>query len=282
MLIQDYPLERNGISLRLDCARQGDPVRNILLVHGATNSSHEFDINYEDYSLVRRLVREGYAVWRIDIAGYGHSGEVPDGFLPDSDYAAEDICAAVQLILRETGQEKVDLLGWSWGTVTTTRFTTKHPELVNRLVLYAPIISGLGETDVSEPFHHNTWETAVDDFQRNADGSFDETVTDPIVIELWCSSCWHHDGEQSPSAAWREICVDSSKVLIDFKKIPVPTLIICGDSDPYLNYSLVYSALNDLPESSRLEVIKGASHAAFVEKPFHRDFQDRVLRFLMQ
>ena len=102
-----FPLERAGINLHLDCMKlEGTaPVRNILLIHGVTYSSHEFDINYQDYSLVRKLTREGYNVWRLDIAGFGSSEEVDDGFLPDSDYAAEDIAAAVDLIISETGQE---------------------------------------------------------------------------------------------------------------------------------------------------------------------------------
>ena len=49
---ETVPLERNGISLHLD---------------------------YQDYSLVRRLAGEGYAVWRIDIAGYRQS-EPGEGF----------------------------------------------------------------------------------------------------------------------------------------------------------------------------------------------------------
>jgi predicted alpha/beta-fold hydrolase len=60
----------------------------------------------------------------------------------------------------------------------------------------------------------------------------------------------------------------------------VPTLIICGDQDPYLNYDLVYAAPERLPEGSALEVIKGASHVAFIEKPYHQDFQERLSRFL--
>ena len=60
-----------------------------MLMHGSTYSSHEFDVDYEDYSLVRRLAREGYTVWRLDIAGYGQSGEVKDGLMPDTAYVAE-------------------------------------------------------------------------------------------------------------------------------------------------------------------------------------------------
>ncbi len=281
MLMKSYPLQRNGIPLYLDCAAEGEPLRSILLVHGVTYSSRVFDINYEDYSLVRRLVREGYAVWRIDIAGYGQSGAVSDGFLPDSDYASEDICAAAERIIRETGQDRIDIMGWSWGTVTAARFAEKHPEYVNKLVLYAPIVSGVGKQSVSEPFHHNTWEHAAEDFQHDENGVFDESITDPIVIDLWCSGCWRYDEENSPNAGRRDICVDQSAILIDFKQISVPTLILCGDRDPYLNASLITSSLDFLPEGSALEVIKGAAHCAHMEKPFHLDFQNRLVQFLI-
>ena len=278
----EYPLERNGMDLHLDCmsVTGTNPDRSVLLIHGVTYSSHEFDIDYEDYSLVRFLAREGYAVWRLDIAGFGQSEEVEDGFLPDSDYAAEDIHAAVDKICEVSGQDKIDLLGWSWGTVTASRFVANHPEHINRLVLYAPILSGLGEVDVTEPFHHNTWEHAADDFQKNEDGTFDDSIADPVVIEMLCSSSWHYDKESSPNGGRRDICVDQAKTLIDLKKITVPTLVICGDKDPYLDYERINTALDDLPDGSALEVIEGASHVAYLEKPYYHDFQDRLIRFL--
>ncbi len=276
------PLERNGIDLYLTRTMLSgtEPQKQILLIHGVTYSSHEFDIDYEDYSLVRKLAQEGYGVWLLDIAGFGQSEEVKDGFMPDSDYAAEDIHAAVEKIILETGQEKIDVLGWSWGTVTVSRFAVKYPELINRLVLYAPILTGIGEYTVTEPFHHNTWDHATDDFQRNEDGSINEEITDPVIREWWCSSCWHYDGESSPNGGRRDVCVDSSVDLIDLSKIRTPTLVICGDQDPYLNYDKVNTCLDSLPEGSSLEVIPGGAHMVFVEKPFYHDFQDRLLDFL--
>ena len=278
----EYPLERNGIALHLDRIAVADtaPEKSILLVHGLTYSSHEFDMDYEDYSLVRLLAREGYAVWRVDVAGYGRSGEVEDGFMPNSDYAAEDINAAVELIVEETGLDKIDVLGWSWGTVTSSRFVNKYPEHVNKLVLYAPILSGLGQVDVTDAFHYNTWEHAADDFQKNEDGSFDLTVADPVIIEMYCSSCWHYDRDYSPNGGRRDLCVDPSEKLIDLEGISVPTLVICGDQDPYLNYDLVYAVLDSLPEGSELEVIPGASHVAMIEAPFYHDFQSKVTSYL--
>ena len=275
-------LERNGIALYLSQTSLSgtQPQKQILLVHGVTYSSHEFDIDYQDYSLVRQLARNGYGVWQLDIAGFGRSGDVEDGFMVDSAYAAEDIHAAAETIIRETGQARIDVLGWSWGTVTVSRFAARHPEMIDRLVLYAPILCGIGDYEVTEPFHHNTWEHAADDFQRGLDGSFDESVTDPAILEWFCSGCWHYDGESSPNGGRRDICVDSSNILIDLTQISTPTLVICGDQDPYLDYQLVNRCLDDLPNGSDLEMIPGGSHVVYVEKPFYHDFQERLLRFL--
>ena len=276
------PLERNGTALYLDYTKtEGTPSdKNILLVHGVTYSSHEFDIDYKDYSLVRRLAREGYTVWKLDIAGFGRSGEVDDGFMPDSDYAAEDIAAAVNLITQETGQDKIDVLGWSWGTVTTSRFAAAQPAHVNKLVLYAPILSGIGNNKVEEAFHHNTWEHAADDFQRTDEGELDYDIADPVIIEMYCSSCWHYDGEFSPNGGRRDISVSEEETVIDLTQITVPTLIICGSEDPYLNYDLVNTAPRSLPAGSALEMIEGGSHVVMLEEPYYHDFQDRLIRFL--
>ena len=81
------------------------------------------------------------------------------------------------------------VLGWSWGTVTASLYAKNHPEHLGRLVLYAPILSGIGAVDVKKPFHHNTWEHAASDFQMTDDGTYDLSITDPVVIEEFCSSC---------------------------------------------------------------------------------------------
>jgi len=278
----EYPLARNNVKLHLDrITKNGEKQnKNILLIHGVTYSSHEFDINYEDYSLVRALVNEGYSAWRLDIAGFGRSEAVADGFMPNSDYAAEDINAAVEKIIQITGQEKIDLLGWSWGTVTASRFASKHPERLNKLILYAPILSGLGKCDADEPFHLNSWEHAVDDFQSDKNGNIDYSITDPILVELWASGCWHYDGDKSPNGGRRDICVDNSQKLIDLSRLKTPTLLIYGDKDPYLNYQLLETEQALLPKGSSVKSIKGGAHAVYVEKPHHKNFQSELIRFL--
>ena len=281
-ICETFPLERNGIPLHLDCVKteNASPAGQILLIHGSTYSSHEFDIDYQDYSLVRRLAREGYAVWRLDIAGYGQSGPVEDGFMPDTAYAAEDINAAVDRIVDISGQSKIDVLGWSWGTMTAGRFAAEHPEHLRKLILYAPILSGLGVQEPGDAFSRNTWESAAEDFQRTEDGSFDLNTADPILIELFCSSCWHYDGDSSPRGWSKDAFVDESTKLIDLERISSPTLIIYGNKDPYMNNDLLGSALGSLPEGSEMVMLEGGSHIMIYEKPSYHEFQNRIVEFL--
>ena len=279
---REIPLRRNGIDLHLDCLALADaaPKKQILLIHGVTYSSREFDIDYRDYSLSRCLARNGYAVWSLDIAGYGRSGKVEDGFMPDTTYAAEDIAAAVEKIVATSGCEKIDLLGWSWGTVTTAAVVKKYPEHIRKLVLLAPILMGVGDIEVTEPFHCNTWAHAAEDFQTDGEGNIDLTLVEPIMLDMFCSACWRYDGDTSPNGGRRDLMKDPTVSLIDVEAISVPTLAIFGDRDPYVNLSATLPMLPRLPEGSAVECIPGAAHVAMYEQPYYHDFQQRLLRYL--
>ena len=232
------------------------------------------------YSYSDAIYGELQKKWRLDIAGYGRSGAVEDGLAVDTAYAAEDIHSAIEKIVQVTGQDRIDLLGWSWGTMTCSLCAAKYPEHLRRLILYAPILSGIGEGKVSEPFSHNTWESAAEDFQKNRDGTFDSDVTDPVLIELFCSNCWHYDGDFSPNGWQKDARKDRDTQLIDLDAIRLETLVICGDNDPNLNYDLIRSSVTHLPEGSELCVIPGGSHIVMYERKGYHAFQDRIVLFL--
>lgn len=284
ILQENIPLERNGIQLHLEryAEQDGQEKKPILFVHGVTYSSHEFDVDYGDYSLTRYLARHGFEVWLLDIAGFGRSGEVRNGFLPDSDYAAEDIAAAVRCILARHNLPSMDILGWSWGTVTSGRFAAKYPELVHRIVLYAPIVAGLGDVRVKEPFHKNTWEHAADDFQKTADGSIDFNITEKAVADTYLANAWHYDKDTSPNGGRRDLLVSSKKRLIPTAEIKAPVLIIAGTNDPYVTPEMCAEAYKTLPnKDSQLEIIPGAAHAMLMERPYYKLFREKVMEFLV-
>ena len=284
ILREAVPLERNHVALHLEryIEQDGQSKKPILFVHGVTFSSHEFDVNYKDYSLARYFAKHGYEVWLLDIAGFGHSEAVKDGFMPDSDYAAEDIEAAVRCILARNNLSSMDVLGWSWGTVTSGRFAARHPELVHRLVLYAPIFVGMGEKAVKEPFHHNTWGSAASDFQRKADGSIDFDIAEELLVNTYIANAWHYDRDSSPNGGRRDLLVSDNVRLIPMESINVPVLIIAGSKDQYASPALCKEAFAMLSnrDKSQLVIIDGGGHAMVMERPYYKKFRENVLRFL--
>jgi pimeloyl-ACP methyl ester carboxylesterase len=226
------------------------------------------------------LADNGYSVWLLDIAGYGSSAKVEDGFVPNSDYAAEDIATAARLIAETAKTAKLDLLGWSWGTVTGGRFAAKYPDLVNKLVLYAPIVAGLAAVEVTEAYHSNTWEHAAGDFQVKDDQTIDYDIVELPVADTFLSNCWRYDGAGSPNGGRRDLLVAPTERLIPTANIKAPTLLIVGDKDPYVTVALCEEALKTLPGNAELKVIEGAAHAMMMEKPYYKNFRESVLTFL--
>jgi pimeloyl-ACP methyl ester carboxylesterase len=277
-----FPLERNGVALHLARYQTEEPGKKtpLLMVHGLTYSSHEFDVDYGDYSLARFFANNGYAVWLLDIAGYGESQKVEDGFMPNSDYAAEDIATAAKLILKESKTDKLNVLGWSWGTVTSGRFAAKYPELVDKLALYAPIVAGLVALEVTAAYQPTTWPHAAGDFQVKADNTIDYDIVEPPVAATFLSNCWRYDGAGSPNGGRRDLLVDPKERLIPTAAIKAPTLLIVGDKDQYVSVALCEEALKTLPKGSELKVVKGAAHAVMMEKPYYKEFRQTVLEFL--
>ena len=157
--------------------------------------------------------------------------------------------------------------------------TVAGDSALNYVFIWA-IITGIGTAKITEAFHHNSWMHAAEDFQACADGLPDPAIADPVVVALFCSSCWRYDGEYSPNGGRRDICTDPSTDLIPIEKITVPTLILCGDRDPYLNYGRLADSPTRLPAGSSVDIISGGGHVLMLEAPFYHAFQEKVLNFL--
>jgi pimeloyl-ACP methyl ester carboxylesterase len=112
----------NG-SLYYEAAGAGSPV---VLLHGGN-----LDRRMWDRELA--LLRQTHRVIRYDARGYGKSSAV------DQPFAAHDDLAA---LLRGLGIPRASLVGLSLGGRIAMDFALAHPEMVDRLVLAAPGISG--------------------------------------------------------------------------------------------------------------------------------------------
>ena len=95
------------------------PLPVLFLVHGSSNStrsSYDLDVPGKgEYSLMNVLAREGYDVWTMDHDGYGYSGS--SGNNSDIASGVEDLKAAMPVIAKETGQQKMHMYGTSSGAI---------------------------------------------------------------------------------------------------------------------------------------------------------------------
>ena len=121
--------------------------KTLLYVHGSTYPAETaFDLSLGGTSWMEYMAARGYDVWLVDLRGYGKSTRPPEMDQPAdqnlplvrTDVAVRDVSSAVNFILKKRSINKMNLLGWSWGTTIMGKYTTENNEKVNKLVLYAP------------------------------------------------------------------------------------------------------------------------------------------------
>lgn len=138
----------------------------VLMVHGGYSpATLAFDVPYRNYSWMDYLARRGFDVFAMDMTGYGRSGHpmmddpcnlepryqtalVPRNLaapcgakypfeLVSSDTETADIDRVVDFIRTLRGVDKIALLGWSGGGIRTGTYVSRHPEKVEKLVIFA-------------------------------------------------------------------------------------------------------------------------------------------------
>ena len=122
--------------------------KTLLFVHGATQPAEAtFDLPLEGLSWMDYIAQHGWDVYLVDVRGYGRSTRPPEMDQPaasnppivTTDVAVKDVGSAIDFILQRRGISRINLMGWSWGTVTMGAYTADHNDKVERLVIYAPV-----------------------------------------------------------------------------------------------------------------------------------------------
>ncbi len=114
------------------------PEAVVLLVHGRTWSIvPDFDLQVpgEDLSLMDGLVERGFATYGVDLRGYGETPRDSSGWNTPS-RAADDVANVLAWIRVRHPETPVHLFGWSLGSMVSQLAAQRHPELIDRLVLF--------------------------------------------------------------------------------------------------------------------------------------------------
>ena len=280
--------------------------RILLYVHGATYPSETaFDLPLNGLSMMDYVARQGWDVYLVDVRGYGRSTrpremEKPAAENPpivDTSVAVKDVGTAVNYILQRRGVAKINLMGWSWGTVIMGTYTTQHNDLVNRLVLYAPAWifttpPAIGGNGPLGAYRTVTQEAAK---QRWLRGVAEDKKADLIPdgwFQQWADATWATDpvgAQQSPPVvrAPNGVFADfgkywfAGKPQYDPGDIRAPTLIIHAEWDADLPSDQAqgyFAKLTNTPYKRFVEIGEG-THSIMLEKNRMQFFRE-IMNFL--
>ena len=271
----------------------------VLLVHGATFGAALFDLPLAGYSLMRELASGGRFVYAIDVRGYGASIENDVMNTPPAAHppfcrahdAIEDIGAAVSDILRRHSIPAIDVIGFSWGSITAGWFASRHAAHVRRLVLYAPLFAEenpLWLNRIGDPADRSrlaghfgayrliTREDVIARWDSDVSGNPRDVREDGVVEALFAnavindhlSTSRHPTAFRCPNGAFADlIAVFNGRPLYDPGTIEAPVLLVRGTDDTTSTSADMrrLEAAIGSNEKSSLEVPEG-SHFLCIEK----------------
>ena len=281
---------------------------NILLyVHGATYPAETaFDLQLNGISWMDYIAEHGYDVYLVDLRGYGHSTRPPEMDQPPAnnppltrtETAVKDVGAAVDFILKRRAVNKIDLLGWSWGTSVMGWYTAQNNAKVNRLVLYAPQwirASGVSLTDNGAPlgaYRSVSMASALDRWLSGVPENKKAELIPAGWFDAWASATLSTDpvGSSAKNPVLRApngVVQDgrefwsAGKALYDPAQIRVPTFLAHAEWDQDLpSYMLhaYFAKLTNAPYKRYVEIGEG-THTIIMEKNRMQLFQ-AVQQFL--
>ena len=275
----------------------------VLFVHGATYPSETgFDIAMPGGSWMDYVAKRGYDTYLVDVRGYGRSTrpasmDVPPDQNPAFASTAEaikDVGAAVDFILKRRNVDKINLVGWSWGTTIMGGFTAQNNDKVVKLVLYAP----LWTLKEPPPFSGSgAYRTVTKEGARaRALRGIPDSRREEISPQAWFDKWWEANLALDPVGAKKTPPVVRSpngvlKDIVEFlaKGIPlynpsdirVPTLVILAEWDqdtPLFMAQEVFSRLVNTPYKREVVLAEG-THVIAVEKN-RMELIKEVQRFL--
>ncbi len=283
-----------------------DPDKVVLFVHGATYpGSAVFDhAAFEGGSWLDYLAAHGFDAYLFDVRGYGHSlhpsmpRTYPEhgGPYARTSEAQFDLAAVVDFVRARSGNARVNLIGWSWGTALAGGFTAANNEAVRHLVLFAPLwlirntpgmtmmrwaMAGLPPS-LAPGAHLSDFRTiskaeARQRWVRGLSASVAEQLMPQADFDRWWNALSDIQGKPGDAS---QVVLAPNGVIADLmelwsagrptyepERIRVPTQLLLGEWDvdtPVYMAQELFSKLEKAPYK-RLEVLARGTHSMVLE-----------------
>jgi pimeloyl-ACP methyl ester carboxylesterase len=252
---------------RLGAPKAGEPARPVLFfVHGSSVSSRVFDLNvpgHGEYSVMNEFARHGFDCWTMDHENYGKSGRTSGN--ADIASGVEDLKAAVEVVTRETGRQKLHFLGESSGALRAGAYAMVAPERADRLVFAAFTYKGEGSPTLTKRAEqlayyrsHNMRKRDRDMIRsiatRDKPGTSDQAAVEALAdVEM-------QFGDQVPTGTYLDMTANLP--VVKPEKVLSPVLLVRGEYDGIATVADLEEFFNLLPNGDRQFVIlPGTAHS---------------------
>jgi alpha-beta hydrolase superfamily lysophospholipase len=271
----EYWAKKGDVSLylyrkRLNAPKAGErPLPILFFVHGSSISSRSsFDLVApgHDYSIMNQFAAWGFDVWTIDHENYGRSSRTQG----NSDIASgvEDLKAATELVIRETGRPKIHFCGESSGGLRAGAFAMVMPERVDRLVLSAFTYKGEGSPTLQKRAeqlaYFRTHNMRLRDramirsiFTRDKPGT-----TDPAAADILADAELQF-GDQVATGTYLDMTANLP--VVHPERVLAPVLLVRGEYDGIATVDDLIEFYKRLPNGDRQFVIlAGVAHSTLL------------------
>jgi pimeloyl-ACP methyl ester carboxylesterase len=292
----------------------------VLFVHGATfPSTPDFDLQYKDYSWADWMIEKGYVVYMFDKRNYGFSSREKAMDEPAANnkpvsrsyLVIRDIGVVVDHIRKKHNVNKVTLIGWSWGAMTSGYYTSLNSEKVRKLVMYAPAYAfplhtnlgpGTGLQNKRKPYEFNyglgayrlgskaandgRWDGEIPVTDKNS--YREEGVRDAFALEALktdpTSESRNPPSLRAPNGVLEDTFMQATgRRIWNASSIYVPTLVIAGEFDTWSYPEDREGLMRDLTNApvKKHVLIRNATHFVLFEKP-RFEFFNEIVNFLKE
>ena len=247
-----------------DQGERGGPA--IILIHGANSS-------LQTWEPVVKSLGTKYRIVTLDLPGHGLTGATPD-----TDYSAEGMMAAVDVVAAKLGLDHFILGGNSMGGWVSWRYAIDHPERVDALLLIdaagMPLRKGekappsnVGFRVLEYPFGRwlATQITPRMLVEQSLRGSVAKQaiVDDKMIDRYW--ELLRFPGNREATVLRARMDREPA-MAARVGEIKAPTLILFGDKDRLINPSAA-KTFNERIAGSEVVLLPGIGHLPMEEAP---------------
>ena len=245
----------------------------VILVHGLLTPMFVWDF------LADELENNGFRVMRYDHFGRGFSD------CPQVEYKLELYIRQLENLLSTLNiDEKVNLVGWSMGSVICSSFADRHPEKVNKLVLIAPgmfvKMPLMGRLGLKSPlFAWSMKKYGEKIVLKGLRKHFNKPEKFQEYFDKVQAQMKSQGVIESLISTMRHFPVGYGKGLYSLGHHPRPVLIVWGEHDeitPYRNRRKV----RKLFKNSELFTVENAGHAPHYE--YRAMVNEAIVKFLQR